>query len=170
MLFIFERESEGEKGRERGRHGIGSRLQAPSWRHRARRGARTHEPWDRDLSQSQTLNLLSHPGAPGVLSISKETNPHVPFTCECSHQRTSGRRPGLALLWDGVFMILSDVSWGSTLVPLAFFKAVVHFKISYSTQYTCHMQWRHNPLHTPPLVENLAENGKSSNVETTKKR
>ena len=44
LMFIFERETEGEWewGRERGRHRIGSRLQAPSCQHRARRGARTH--------------------------------------------------------------------------------------------------------------------------------
>ena len=31
--------------------------------HRAGRGAQTHEP-DHDLSQSQSINRLSHPGAP----------------------------------------------------------------------------------------------------------
>ena len=39
-------------------------LQAPSWQHRARRGARTHGPWDHDPSRSRALNRLSHPGAP----------------------------------------------------------------------------------------------------------
>ena len=34
------------------------------WQQRARYGALTHEPWDHDLSQRQTLNPLSHPGAP----------------------------------------------------------------------------------------------------------
>ena len=67
-LFIFERQSETKwdwgRGRERGRHRIGNRLQALSCQHRARRGARTHRLWDHDLSQSQTLNRLSHPGAP----------------------------------------------------------------------------------------------------------
>nr|XP_060503423.1 fibroblast growth factor 11 isoform X2 [Panthera onca] len=43
-LFILERESRGGgRERERGRHRIQSRLQAPSWLHRARRGARNHE-------------------------------------------------------------------------------------------------------------------------------
>ena len=41
-----------------------NRLQALSCQHRARRGARTHELWDHDLSLSRTLNRLSHPGAP----------------------------------------------------------------------------------------------------------
>ena len=70
-MFIFfkrsrERESEHESGRdgERRRHRIWSRLQALSCQHRARRGAQTHEPQDHDLSWSQTLNWLSHPGCP----------------------------------------------------------------------------------------------------------
>ena len=37
---------------------------APCWQQWAQCGARTHKPWDRDLSRSWTLNLLSHPGAP----------------------------------------------------------------------------------------------------------
>ena len=66
FLFIFETEREHKqgRGRERGRHRIRSRLQALSCQHRARRGARTHRPWDHDLSRSRTLNRLSHPGAP----------------------------------------------------------------------------------------------------------
>ena len=65
-LFLRERNTKHEQGRsrERGRHRIRSRLQAPSCRHRARRGARAHEPRDHDLSRSQTFNQLSHPGAP----------------------------------------------------------------------------------------------------------
>ena len=42
--------------------------QAPHWEWRAQCGAPTHETWDNDLSQSQTLNLLSHPGAPLILN------------------------------------------------------------------------------------------------------
>ena len=44
FLLIFETEHEQGWGRERGRHRIRSRLQAPSCQHRARRGARTHRP------------------------------------------------------------------------------------------------------------------------------
>ena len=55
------------KGTERGGDRIRSRLQAPSCQHRARRRARTHEPRDRDLSQSWTPNRLSHPGAPRLV-------------------------------------------------------------------------------------------------------
>ena len=63
LMFIIEsqRESEHEqgRGRGRGRHRIPSRLQALSCQHRA-----PCRPWDHDLSRSQMLNRLSHPGAP----------------------------------------------------------------------------------------------------------
>ena len=64
-LFLRERETEHKqgKGRERGRHGIWSSCQ-----HRAWCGAQTHEPGDHNLSQSQTPNQLSHPGAPDYSS------------------------------------------------------------------------------------------------------
>ena len=66
LFFERQRETEHEqgRGRERGRPRIRSRLQAPSCQHRARHGARSHKPWDGDLSWSRTLNWLSHPGAP----------------------------------------------------------------------------------------------------------
>ena len=69
-LLLREREREHTNwGRDRERrHRIWSRLQALSCQPRGRRGARTHEPWDRDLSLSQTLNRLSPPGAPPSLS------------------------------------------------------------------------------------------------------
>ena len=64
-LFLRQRETEHERGRsERGWHRIWNRLQALSCQHKAQRGARTHGPWDRDLSRSRPLNRLSHPGAP----------------------------------------------------------------------------------------------------------
>ena len=73
-LFIFETETEHEwgRGRERGRHRIGSRLQALSHQLRAQHGAWTHGPWDRDLSWSRTLNRLSHPGAPAHRSLNND--------------------------------------------------------------------------------------------------
>ena len=68
LMFIFENERE----RDRVRMGRGwedrirSRLQALSCQHRAWHGAWTHGLWDHDLSWSETLNRLSHPGAPGT--------------------------------------------------------------------------------------------------------
>ena len=52
-LFLGQRETEHERGRgrERGRHRIGRRLQALSHQPRARRGARTHGPQDHDLAE-----------------------------------------------------------------------------------------------------------------------
>ena len=52
-LFLGQRETEHERGRgrERGRHRMGNRLQALSHQPRARRGARTHGPRDRDLAE-----------------------------------------------------------------------------------------------------------------------
>ena len=67
FIYFFEREIETEResrgGAERERHRIQSKLQALSCQHRAQRQARTHEPQDCDLSQSQILNQLSDPGA-----------------------------------------------------------------------------------------------------------
>ena len=71
VIYFWERERERQSmsmgGAKRGRHRIRSRLQALSCQHRARRGARTHRPQNHDLSQSQPLNQLSHPGAPNLL-------------------------------------------------------------------------------------------------------
>ena len=76
MLFIFwGRETEHEQGRGRERERdthththththTQNPKQAPSCQHRTRCGARTHGLWDHDLSWTQTLNRLSHPGAP----------------------------------------------------------------------------------------------------------
>ena len=80
-LFIFERETDRQtgrcergRGRERGRHRIGNRLQAPSSPHRARRGARTHAPRDHDRSPSRTLNPLSPPGGPLSPAVHRARN------------------------------------------------------------------------------------------------
>ena len=72
FIYFWERETEHGQGRERerGRHRIRSRLQAVSCQHRAQLRARTHKPWDHDLSQSRTLNWLSHPGAPFLILLS----------------------------------------------------------------------------------------------------
>ena len=70
-LFLRERETGHEwgRGRERGRHRILSRLQAPSCQHRAWGRAQTHGLWDHDLRRRWMLNQLSHPGAPVLLFL-----------------------------------------------------------------------------------------------------
>ena len=65
FVYLFLRECEQGWGRERRRHRLPSRLQALSCQHRARQRAGTHRLPDHDLSGSQTLDRLSHPGAPG---------------------------------------------------------------------------------------------------------
>ena len=72
LTFIYFWETErdralvGERQRERDTQSLkqapGSELSAQLFR--AQCGAWTHEPWDHDLSRSQTLTWLSHPGAP----------------------------------------------------------------------------------------------------------
>ena len=64
LIFVFERQSVSREGAERKGDRIRSRLQALSCQHRARHGARAHEPQDHDLSQSLLLNRPSHPGVP----------------------------------------------------------------------------------------------------------
>ena len=61
-LFLREERAwAGERQRERGTEDL---RQAPPWQQRAWWGAWTHKLWHHDLSQSQVLNWLSHPGAP----------------------------------------------------------------------------------------------------------
>ena len=73
-VYFWEREREreresGGRGRERGRHRIRSRFQTPSCQHSAWCKAQTHKLWDHDLSQSRTLNQLSHPGVPMIMNL-----------------------------------------------------------------------------------------------------
>ena len=67
-LFLRQRERDrewtGEGPRERGRHRIWNRFQALSCQHRTWCRAWTHELWDHDLSQRQTLIRLRHRGDP----------------------------------------------------------------------------------------------------------
>ena len=79
-LFLRERESRGG-----GRHRLRSRLQALSCQYRAWCGIWTHEPWDHDLSWSQMLNWLSHPGAPYGLFLNKAFSPSFPHTWKLFH-------------------------------------------------------------------------------------
>ena len=74
--YYFEREWESARTSGGGSEREGEReypKQAPHCQYRAGCGARTHKPWDHDLSRNQELNAepalnwLSHPGAPGPL-------------------------------------------------------------------------------------------------------
>ena len=82
-LFLRDKERRSTSGggaeTERETHRIRSRLQALSCQHRAWCGAWTHEPWDHDLSQSWTLNWLSHPGIPWVVLLLRRC--HFEFRC-----------------------------------------------------------------------------------------
>ena len=74
MFYLFlERDRQGMSrwGTEWEGHRIRSRLQALNCQHRAPHGARTHKPWDHDLSQSQMPNRLNHPGVPLMFSFVK---------------------------------------------------------------------------------------------------
>ena len=68
--FLRERDrvwaGEGQRERETQNPKMASGL---SHQHRARCRARTQKRWDHDLSQSGTLNLPSHPGAPPQLPL-----------------------------------------------------------------------------------------------------
>ena len=68
FIYFWEREREREQGRGRERKGENPK-QAPNCQHRSPCGAQTHKPWDHDLSQSQILNRLSHPGTPACCLI-----------------------------------------------------------------------------------------------------
>ena len=79
LRFIHFWETEREcklGGAERGVGGERNPKQALHCLCRARCGARTHKPWDHDLSRRRTLNRLSHPGAPGKSSLER-TNAEV---------------------------------------------------------------------------------------------
>ena len=65
----------GGGGAEKEGDRIWSRIQDLRCQHRAQWGAWTEEPWDHDLSRSQMLNQLSHPGTPDVeFKINKNKN------------------------------------------------------------------------------------------------
>ena len=64
LIFSLERAQAGE-GRREGDRGSEAGSALTGWQQWAWCGAGTHELWD-DLSQSWTLNWLSHPGAPCI--------------------------------------------------------------------------------------------------------
>ena len=94
-LFLRQRETEHERGRGREREGdteSEAGLQAPSHQPRARRGARTHGPRDRDLSRSRTLNRLSHPGAPKIIFLNITTDFQQKSLCVLGSCQAHGNR------------------------------------------------------------------------------
>ena len=107
FIYVWEwdRQSMSRGGTERGRHIIWGRLQAPSCQHRAQRRAQTRQPEDRDLSWSQTLNQLSHPGAPQVQALA--TDPPL-GTADLVH-RVTITMPG----WDGLLPGVLDCPWNT---------------------------------------------------------
>ena len=114
----------GGGGRERGDRGskAGSVLTAES-----RTWAQTHEPRDHALNRSQTLNQLSHPGAP--VSHTLKVNGH-PSPCHvASNQAPCNQHVGLTLTFCELGLPLDLFLWlysqfvtqlslSSNLVPL----------------------------------------------------
>ena len=70
------KDREREKETQNQKQSLGSELSAenPVWGSNTRTATR-----DRDLSQSQMFNLLSHPGAPHIIAVSSI------MTCYCIH-------------------------------------------------------------------------------------
>ena len=88
-VYFWVREREGGGGV--GRHRIWSRLQAPRHQHRVWLRARTPEPRDHDLSRSQMLNRLSHPGAPLLLFFTFRMVIHFPKRFYISYLKITAR-------------------------------------------------------------------------------
>ena len=90
-MFIFgKRQSTSGEGAERGGYRIWSKLQALSCQHRDWCGAQTHEPWDRDLSRGQMLNLPSQQDTPPGLVLKEYlrqqmTYSHIGWRCFVNH-------------------------------------------------------------------------------------
>ena len=126
FIYFWERQRQNVSGL--GQRQREAQLQAPSCQHRARRGARTHELVDHDLSGSQTLNRLSHPGAPlPFLSKSHERytkdtqgpSLDIPWwlvirALEASggyYQRAVSSRQSLKRCWEKMILYLVIVHW-----------------------------------------------------------
>ena len=80
FIYFWDREREQERGRERRKHKIWSRLQALSCQLRVQNGAQIYELRDHDLSQSQTLNQLSHLGTPKYIFLFAVISSLLPYS------------------------------------------------------------------------------------------
>ena len=146
-----ERETKREQGRvrERGRHRIQSKLQAPSCQHRARRRPRTHEPRDRDLGQSRTPNRPSHPGAPVspsyISPVSLTVFIHLPTQLSQVDIPSTSRFPSSPLLFKAY---LSPRMPHSNILMLS--RGLQINAGTSNSVFKCHVRWRHLSL----LVEN----------------
>ena len=83
-VYLFLRECKLGRGKERGRE---DPKQALHWQQCAQRGAWTHKPRDDDLSWSQTLNWLSHPGVSRDMPLN-----HFIFLAQNGHPERRGKR------------------------------------------------------------------------------
>ena len=114
FICFWERETEHEheqgRGRERGRHRIWSRFQALSCQHRAWCRAQTHEPWDHDLSWSQTLNQLSQLHFTLCVFTAILKNKNFPGVSGAPLPRALGSHGGITVM--GVMR--SNISEGAT--------------------------------------------------------
>ena len=74
---------------------------SPHGQHRAQRGARTHRPWDHDLSWSRPLNRLSHPGAPlpQIFNETKMANNRLCRIWKYSHVKWNGEFNSIIPKW-----------------------------------------------------------------------
>ena len=93
-----QRGEEGQREREREREsqaGFMLSVQSLTW-------ARSHKPWDHDLSQEWTLNWLSHPGTPNLpISILGILTASYIIAWRYSHSHVIGNEDSFSLLEGG---------------------------------------------------------------------
>ena len=140
MFYSFsERGGWARRGRERKRETQNPK-QPP--RPGAWRGARTHEPWDHDLSCSQTFDWLSHPGTPVLFFLINIIHTHYKNVKQYMSIKKKKKLPEIP--WHEVTTIL-----------LGFFFFLSLFILRERTQWgRCRgrereRQWIPGRLHTP---------------------
>lgn len=77
ILFIYLWETESEWVRKH-QQAEGEGEQAPCWARSPKKDS-IPRPWDHDLSHGQTLNRLSHPGAPQRILTAQVSNVIIPI-------------------------------------------------------------------------------------------